>query len=375
MRSVNMKFRHMTAKALSVIILLTYSLPGQSSSFNFQGRLNVGGTPANGHYDLQFRLYDAVEGGNRVGPIAQRPNTVVINGVFSTVLSFGNTAFRTVQDRFIEISVRPTGTQNEYVVLGARQQILTVPFAMKASLADYADIANTATDAENSASLGGVAASGYARLNFPNTGTLQVSGNAGFGTSAPNTRLTLSGGAPWTSSGWTASMNIQNASALGWEANGSGQRFGIGQTNNGLHFFRTISGFGSTLTPAQYDMVITDNGNVTQPVERHGLAKAMVYVNPKLPADQYIVRCYNGTTDSSSGNCGFTVTRPSTGRYFVNFGFAVGGRFLSVTAESGARNASAQAGSATSPVVEVQMRTIIVNPGLEVDDTFYLIVY
>ena len=89
---------------------------------------------------------------------------------------------------------------------------------------------------------------------------LNASGNLGIGTVLPNTRLTLSGGPGWTSNAWTASMNLQNAAAIGWEANASGQRFGIGQSTGGLYFFRTSSAFGTNGTPAIYDLEITDNG-------------------------------------------------------------------------------------------------------------------
>lgn len=364
-----------------LILMLPFStvVYGQGATFNFQGRLNDGASPANGHYDLQFKLYDAITGGSRIGPVANRPDTILINGVFSTTLFFGSAAFASGDARFLEIGVRPAGSTNEYVVLGARQPLLSVPFAVKASLADVAASANTATTAttaaiaQNSNALGGVDASGYARLNFTNTGNFQTTGNAALGTAAPNTRLTLSGGPAWTSQSWTASMNMQNGSALGWEANGSGQRFGVGQTNGGLHFFRTISGFGSTLTPAEYDMVITDNGNVTQPAERSGLPKGMVFVDPTLPPTQYIVRCYNGVTGATAANCGFTMTRLDVGNYIVGFPFQVSDRFFYVTAASAARTAIANASGSNG--VHVDTRTIIVNPGGDADSSFYLIVF
>ncbi len=369
--------RKLIKYAISAFVLIgTAAFPSvfaQTSAFNFQGRLNDGTDPANGHYDLQFKLYDASTGGNRIGPIVNRLDQLLVNGVFSTTLFFGPSAFRINENRFIEISVRPAGSPNAYVILGARQQVSSVPYAIHADLADFADNANNATQAansdfaQNSANLGGVPAGDYARLNVAN------SGNAAFGTVSPNTRLTLSGGPTWTSSAWTASMNMQNASAMGWEANTSGQRFGIGQTNGGLYFFRTISSFGSTLTPAQVDVRITDNGNITQPIERNGLAKAMVFVDPTLPADQYIVRCYNGITDSSSGNCGFTMKRLGVGNYFINFGFQVSDRFFYVTAASAARTAIANPSG--SNTVHVDTRTIIVDPGGDADSSFYLIVF
>lgn len=168
---------------------------------------------------------------------------------------------------------------------------------------------------------------GQSRMTIqPNGGAISFPfGNVGIGTSNPNTRLTLNGGVPWTSNGWTASMNLQNASALGWEANASGQRFGIGQSGGGLYFFRTNSAFGTTGTPANYDLVITDNGNLTQPSSGYGLPKAMVHVD----RDGTLLHCYNGLTGASTpATCGFTSVRLQTGIYRITLGFATADRFI-----------------------------------------------
>ncbi len=213
---------------------------------------------------------------------------------------------------------------------------------------------------------------------FANEGVrmaVNPNGNVGIGTTTPNTRLTLNGGTPWTSVGWTASMNLQNVSALGWEANASGQRFGIGQTNGGLYFFRTNSAFGTTGSPANYDMQITDNGNLAQSEVRNGLPKAMLYVNPNLPASQYIVRCYNGVSGASgagNGSCGgFDVVRTGVGRYTITFPFQVNHRFFSVTATADATVGTAFGGSSN----EVFVRTWVTDIDEAIDDDFYLIVY
>lgn len=54
-------------KKLFLIVALTIVFPAlvaaQGTGFNFQGHLNDGTNPANGQYDLQFRLYNAVAGG------------------------------------------------------------------------------------------------------------------------------------------------------------------------------------------------------------------------------------------------------------------------------------------------------------------------
>lgn len=57
-----------------------------------------------------------------------------------------------------------------------------------------------------------------------------------------------------------------------------------------------------------------------------GGAKAMLYVL----ADGTISSCYNGVTNSSSGNCGFSADG-NNGLSTVNLGFNLTGRFMSVT--------------------------------------------
>lgn len=162
------------------LALTAASAFSQTTAFNFQGRLNDGTSPANGRYDLQFKLFDAITGGSQVGPTVDKSNTMLVNGVFSTALDFGAAAFNGA-DRFVEISVRPNGSPNTYVVLGARQQILSVPFSVRAANATQAGFASTAanaTTAQDSISLGGVTASSYARLNFGNQGDV-VGANVG----------------------------------------------------------------------------------------------------------------------------------------------------------------------------------------------------
>ena len=203
-----------------------------------------------------------------------------------------------------------------------------------------------------------------------NTGiAVNTSGNVGIGTTTPNTRLTLNGGTPWTSAGWTASMNLQQGSAFGWEANASGQRFGIGQSNGGLYFFRTNSAFGNTAAPANYDLQITDTGNITQPRDKSGLVKAMIYV---ASDGETVLRCYNGITNSTIGACGFNVTRISQGDYRIDFGFPVNDRFFSVTPiRSGViGNVTTALGGAN----EVRVFQSIGSGGNS-DSAFYLIVY
>lgn len=87
-------------------------------------------------------------------------------------------------------------------------------------------------------------------------------GNVGIGTISPNHQLSLGHGPTWTRNGWGGALELDNASAIGWKSNAAGNRFGIGQTNSGLYFFRTASDPGTTGSPALYDMWINDLGAV-----------------------------------------------------------------------------------------------------------------
>src|SRR5260370_19913832 len=74
----------------------------QISVFTYQGRLTDGGTPANGNYDLQFALFDAVSGGTQIGATQTSSNVSVSAGIFSVPLDFGANAFPGA-NRFLEI--------------------------------------------------------------------------------------------------------------------------------------------------------------------------------------------------------------------------------------------------------------------------------
>ncbi|MBA3323604.1 MAG: hypothetical protein H0T45_19455 [Pyrinomonadaceae bacterium] len=93
--------------------------------------------------------------------------------------------------------------------------------------------------------------------------TVNTNGNVGVGAGTAAHRLSITGGPFWTSNQWKGAIELENAAAIGWRSNAGGQRFGIGQTNSGLYFFRTASNPGTTGSPANYDMSISDIGTVS----------------------------------------------------------------------------------------------------------------
>lgn len=135
---------------------------GQTTSFTYQGKLNDGGTPANGVYDLTFRLFDAANAGSQIGTTVGLTNVQAVGGIFSVQLDFGAAAF-TGADRFLEISISPAG-QGSFATLAPRQKLNSAPYSIQSLNA-----ANALT-ALNAINLGGTPAnqfvlSGDARLS------------------------------------------------------------------------------------------------------------------------------------------------------------------------------------------------------------------
>jgi hypothetical protein len=153
------KNRIMKAKSLfasfviaSLCIAKTLAVPLLGSAFTYQGRLNDGGQPASGNYDLIFSLMDAETNGNSVAPAMATPNTVVQDGYFTVKLDFGPNAFDG-SARWLDIVVRTNcNCLAGYTTLAPRQPLTPAPhalFAVNAAQATTAETANSANSASS----------------------------------------------------------------------------------------------------------------------------------------------------------------------------------------------------------------------------------
>lgn len=103
---------------------------GQSlvgTAFTYQGQLSDGGSPANGSYDLNFRLLDSGSGGSQVGTRIERKNRTIQDGLFTEVLDFGSGVFNG-DARWLEVGVRPGGSSVPYEILEL-QPLTAAPYA------------------------------------------------------------------------------------------------------------------------------------------------------------------------------------------------------------------------------------------------------
>jgi formylglycine-generating enzyme required for sulfatase activity len=128
----------MKSRLLCLLLLAFASAASaQSTAFTYQGHLMDGGASANGNYDIQFTLKNALTLGATVGtPQAVSP-VAAVNGIFTVTLDFGSAPFDG-SDRWVELGVRPAGSVAAYTVLAPRQRLTATPYALRALSANNA---------------------------------------------------------------------------------------------------------------------------------------------------------------------------------------------------------------------------------------------
>lgn len=115
--------------------------------------------------------------------------------------------------------------------------------------------------------------------------------------------------------------NANHGAIVGVHDGGGIAVYGTGAT--GVHGDGTSVGVYARSTSGT---AVHADGNATQSRDKGGFVKAMAYIDPFLPADQYVVRSFNSQPGAT-----ITVTRLNPGRYSIDFGFKVDDRFISVT--------------------------------------------
>ena len=92
-----------------------------ADSFTYPGRLQDGGTPANGRYDIQLTLYSKQSGGSVLAGPVTLYGVSVSNGNFSTNVDFGPMTPMTSQG-WVDVKVSPAGN-NAFVSLDNRSPV------------------------------------------------------------------------------------------------------------------------------------------------------------------------------------------------------------------------------------------------------------
>ncbi|MFZ0826562.1 MAG: hypothetical protein WAO02_03985 [Verrucomicrobiia bacterium] len=113
---------------LAALILQPSTIHAQGTAFTYQGRLNAGGGPANGNYDLTFTLFSVGSGGGAVAGPVTNSATGVTNGLFTATLDFGSGVFNGT-GYWLQIGVRTNGT-GSFSTLTPRQPVTPSPYAI-----------------------------------------------------------------------------------------------------------------------------------------------------------------------------------------------------------------------------------------------------
>lgn len=111
--------------------------PPIGTAFTYQGRLKKDGKPANGTYDLQFKLFDAASDGKQVESTVTKNDVVVSDGLFTANLDFGDVFDG--RALWLEIGVRQGASTGPFTILTPRQELTAAPYSLYSLNADKLD--------------------------------------------------------------------------------------------------------------------------------------------------------------------------------------------------------------------------------------------
>jgi len=129
---MNFNIHRLLPVVLAMTLLAGGKVGAQGTAFTYQGRLANNGQPASGSYDLVFNLYAASQAGGLLAGPATNVAVAVSNGLFTTVVDFGNVFAG--GSNWLEIAVSTNGA-NSFSTLAPRQQLTPVPYAILANAA------------------------------------------------------------------------------------------------------------------------------------------------------------------------------------------------------------------------------------------------
>ena len=229
------------ASIFCTVMLLFISAVGWAAdvgtAFMYQGHLSNGGSPAEGEYDFEFRLFDDPSGPGQVGLTITAEDIAIDAGTFTVPLDFDSGIF-TGDARWLEIGVRPGPETGAFTTLNPRQELTPTPYALYA--------------------LNGPGSSGFWAANG-NDIYNGNSGSVGIGTTGPVEKLDVRAGtspdAPFAAAGqWTI-----------FGSGGIGQHGILGQTADserwGGVFYNSNSNIEVDIAGPTYGLIVK-SGNV-----------------------------------------------------------------------------------------------------------------
>jgi hypothetical protein len=246
-----------------LLISVALHAGAQGTAFNYQGRLNDTGAPANAAYDFQFTVYNAVTNGSPVSASLTNSAVAVSNGLFAVTLDFGPGIF-TGNNCWLDIAVRATGATN-FTELAPRQPVLPVPYAIFATGASNLLGTLAATQLAGTLPSAQIAGTYSGQVNFTNSAS-SFSG-AFTGTFAGNGALLTNLNGSQVTAGTVADARLSGNVAL---LNANQTFTGNNQFNGANNFTNRANNFtGSFFGNGLVGWIVVSNQSV-QAASDHG---------------------------------------------------------------------------------------------------------
>jgi hypothetical protein len=118
----------MTGLAVLVVASAPAVAADATTGFTVQGQLKQDGNNVNSTASFRYQLWDAASGGNAVSSSLVVPGVTVQDGIFSSIVDFGEGAFNQ-QAVWMSVEVK-LPADPDYVMMSARQQITNVPMTI-----------------------------------------------------------------------------------------------------------------------------------------------------------------------------------------------------------------------------------------------------
>jgi len=269
----------------------------QGTAFTYQGQLQNNGSPASGTYNLTFTLFNTNTSGVAIaGPVTNTAVNVT-NGLFTTMVNFGN-AFAGASN-WLEIGVSTNGA-NAFITLLPRQQVTPTPYAITAENVVGLTVQENTNGSPN--------VIGGSSVNYVSNSvygaTIAGGGTANYSNSVTADFGTVGGGGANTASGWASTVGGgfgNTASSPDGSATVGGGYYNTASGNSatvGGGDFNTASGYYAT-EGGGYDNTIY--GNAPYSMIGGGLYN-QIYGDTNDYGTSVIVGGYVGTINSNSWN-------------------------------------------------------------------------
>jgi hypothetical protein len=230
------------------------------SAFTYQGYIEDGGAPANGVYNLQFSLWDALAAGAQVGTTQTKTGVTVSDGLFTVRLDFGG-VFNGAP-LWLQINVQGPSDPS-YTALDPRQELTPVPYAVNADRLDGLDAVAFASYVHNHAG------QSWAAGDVPYG--LSVSGTSSTGSGLIGANLSVSGVATGVLGN---SSSTDGRGVAGINTATSGAAYGVyGETSSvsGAGVYGVNNGVTGNIAVGVYGVSNADDGRGVFGIGRVGV--------------------------------------------------------------------------------------------------------